>query len=428
MASISIEYTSATSYTVTASGLTAGQKYHIFTDDLDTSGNITGYVCRYTQTASSSSWSETYSTSSAYSGYNRHAYMYCTGTTATSHSVGVTYTASQLPTGITGSWSAYDSWSGSGASSYRILLKRGSGISSIAFYVNGTGSLYTLSNASSMAVEVGSGGYLYLSSISYEDDYTYPVYATDQTSTPYSEWTVIGSGGSWSDRYISAPSSSGTRTVNISATYAPTYYYQIKAHGVSGTFPDGSTYWLSAVRYSATSYITYAASNIPTPTREGYTFLGWSVSSSSTTTVSTISFTATSTSSASPTTKEVWAVWEKKSIELFYWQSASADATLIAKGKPITNITAARWNKLKAKIRELRLAQGSTWSYSEVTSGASMTAGEFNVVRSAISGCTGYTTLPAAQSGGNAVKAALFEGDGSLKSALNGAITYYNNS
>ena len=36
--------------------------------------------------------------------------------------------------------------------------------------------------------------------------------------------------------------------------------------------------------------------------------------------------------------------------------------------------------------------------------------------------------LPAAQSSGNAVKASLFEGSGSLKTALNAAITHYNNS
>ena len=41
---------------------------------------------------------------------------------------------------------------------------------------------------------------------------------------------------------------------------------------------------------------------------------------------------------------------------------------------------------------------------------------------------SGYGTIPAAQASGNAVKASLFEGSGSLKTALNAAITHYNNS
>ena len=41
---------------------------------------------------------------------------------------------------------------------------------------------------------------------------------------------------------------------------------------------------------------------------------------------------------------------------------------------------------------------------------------------------SGYGTIPAAQASGNAVKASLFEGSGSLKTALNAAITHHNNS
>ena len=39
---------------------------------------------------------------------------------------------------------------------------------------------------------------------------------------------------------------------------------------------------------------------------------------------------------------------------------------------------------------------------------------------------SGYGTIPAAQASGNAVKASLFEGSGSLKTALNAAIKHYN--
>lgn len=118
----------------------------------------------------------------------------------------------------------------------------------------------------------------------------------------------------------------------------------------------------------------------------------------------------------------------KGSIDLFYWSNASTDASLIAAGKPISNMTAERWNRFKAKIAELAEAEGDSYSYSTVASGNTFYATEFNAVRTAIMNRSGYGTLPAAQSSGNAVKAALFEGSGSLKTALNAAITHYNNS
>ena len=118
----------------------------------------------------------------------------------------------------------------------------------------------------------------------------------------------------------------------------------------------------------------------------------------------------------------------KGTIDLFYWDSASTDSLLIAAGQPISNMTAARWNRFKAKIAELAAAEGGSYSYSTVASGNTFYATEFNSVRTAIMNRSGYGTLPAAQSSGNEVKASLFEGRGSLKTALNAAITHYNNS
>ena len=91
-------------------------------------------------------------------------------------------------------------------------------------------------------------------------------------------------------------------------------------------------------------------------------------------------------------------------------------------------MTAARWNRFKAKIAELAEGEGGSYSYSTVASGDTFYATEFNSVRTAIMNRSGYGTLPAAQASGNAVKASLFEGSGSLKTALNAAITHYNNS
>lgn len=118
----------------------------------------------------------------------------------------------------------------------------------------------------------------------------------------------------------------------------------------------------------------------------------------------------------------------KTAIDLFYWDSASTDASLIKAGQPISNLSAARWNKLLAKIQELAEAEGDSYSYSGVSSGSTIYATTFNGARTAISNRTGYGTLPGTQSKGDEIKAALFEGSGSLKSALNAAINHYNNS
>ena len=91
-------------------------------------------------------------------------------------------------------------------------------------------------------------------------------------------------------------------------------------------------------------------------------------------------------------------------------------------------MTATRWNRFEAKIAELAEAEGGSYSYSDVATGDTFYATEFNEVRTAIMNCSGYGTLPAAQASGKAVKASLFEGSGSLKTALNAAITHYNKS
>lgn len=152
-------------------------------------------------------------------------------------------------------------------------------------------------------------------------------------------------------------------------------------------------------------------------------------SESATTPTSTMSSSDTDVSYAY-TTSRVYAeiTASKESIDLFYWDSESTDSLLIAAGQPISNMTAARWNRFKAKIAELAAAEGGSYSYSTVAKGDTFYATEFNSVRTAIMNRSGYGTLPAAQSSGNAVKAALFEGSGSLKTALNAAITHYNNS
>ncbi len=159
-------------------------------------------------------------------------------------------------------------------------------------------------------------------------------------------------------------------------------------------------------------------------TRTGYTLLGWSSNSAAT----SATYGVNSTVDVGASDATYYAVWQKITIDLFYWKSKSEDESLIAADQPISNMTATRWNRFKAKIAELAEAEGGSYSYSDVATGDTFYATEFNEVRTAIMNRSGYGTLPAAQASGKAVKASLFEGSGSLKTALNAAITHYNKS
>lgn len=413
-----------------------------------------------------------------------------------------------------------------GTTSYKVKVVLGSGIKQVGYGVNTTAARNLAS--ADFTADVGSGGYVYIAIGSYNDKYTYPVIATPSSG---SAWTVVNANGVYNDHYISAPSRPGTRTVTLTATYAPTYYYQMHADANGGQFADGTTAWASSVLSTRGSggAVNYDVSNFPTPIRGGYTFVGWGSSAGATTTYDgTVSFVTNATSSGRPKSVTVYAVWKKteytryiklgaginsasvyvdgvlksdirdkvyhaisvrydstitvksiakatgygrpytfnfyqnstattptatlvrdmdepyygystarfyaeivaskSSIGLFYWSNSTWDAANIKKGQPISNLTAGRWNNLLAKIKELAEAESGSAPYTGVSSGATIYAATFNAARSAISNRTGYGPLPSAQEKGDEVKAALFEGSGSLKSALNAAINHYNNS
>lgn len=412
-----------------------------------------------------------------------------------------------------------------GTTSYKVKVVLGSGIKQVGYGVN-TASVSKLASTD-FTVDVGSGGYVYITIGRYSENYSYPVTASSGSSS----WMVVNANGVYNDHYISAPSSPGTRTVTLTATEYKRYYYQVHVYGNGGTFADlgGAEDYTLATASSETVTFDFDLTTLKTPSRPGYTFLGWGKTRGATTWYTdTISLTASSTSSGSPTYIGLYAIWTdvvytanvklgsgitaanvlvngaqkayitdrayhaisisngdtltingiarqtgyglpylltyyasattttpirtaeyntasveftwaagnlwmvlsatKTSIDLFYWASASTDASLIKAGQPVSNLTAVRWNKLLAKIQELAEAEGGSYSYSGVSSGAIIYAATFNGARTAISNRTGHGTLPAAQAKGNEVKAALFEGSGSLKSALNAAINHYNNS
>lgn len=175
---------------------------------------------------------------------------------------------------------------------------------------------------------------------------------------------------------------------------------------------------------------------LATPVRSGYQFVGWAQDSRNTTGV--INGTIMVDASGEGTINNLYAIWKKNQISLFYWDGANSEANsndklLIAKGQPVGNITGGQngnWNRLKAKIAELRKAQGGSWSYSTVSSGAPMTAAEFNDVRSGIDACDGHGTLPSAVGPNSIIYAHYFQSTtanpNSLKSAINTAITTHN--
>ena len=169
---------------------------------------------------------------------------------------------------------------------------------------------------------------------------------------------------------------------------------------------------------------TLSFSKYASLTRTGYIHLGWSTSKTATSATWGVNGSVT----VGATDATYYAVWQKKSVDPFYWDSEVWDAANIKKGMPVSGMTAARWNRLLAKIRELSELQGKSFSYSQVSAGGTFYALTFNDARTGVLNLSGHGSLPAAQAKDNDVKASLLEGSGSLKSALNAAINYYNNS
>lgn len=178
-------------------------------------------------------------------------------------------------------------------------------------------------------------------------------------------------------------------------------------------------------------FADYGPNATPPLQRAYYTLAGWSANSSTSPDNPTYGVNGYVTVGATNAT--YYAIW-KNHIKLFYWggNSDTHDGTIIAKGLPISNLTAARWNSLKAKIKEIASAQGNTAAVNavsnNVTSGDTITADEYNGVRLSISLVTNHGTLPAAVTLGGPILASYFNGTTSLKSAINAAITAWNNS
>ena len=171
----------------------------------------------------------------------------------------------------------------------------------------------------------------------------------------------------------------------------------------------------------------YGPNGTPPLGRAYYSLVGWSTSPTG-----TAAWDVNGTITVGATDASYYAVWEHH-IELFYWDggTGSADSSIIAKGLPVTNLTASRWNRFKKKINEITQAKtGKAWSYTTTSSGDSITAIEVLNARNAIAALNGNVPLPTATqlATGKKILASYFNGKGSLKDALNIVISNYNGS
>ena len=172
------------------------------------------------------------------------------------------------------------------------------------------------------------------------------------------------------------------------------------------------------------SFAEYGPNGTPPLLNAYHTLSGWSTSATG-----TAAWDVDGYVTAGATDADYYAIW-KNHIDPFYWDGGSGtrDSSIIATGLPVSNITAERWNRLKAKVKEISAAKGVTYSYTEVSKGDAITSTEYNGVRNAIYNVPGHGTLPPAKARNTQILASLFNGTQSLKSALNAAIISYNNS
>lgn len=91
-------------------------------------------------------------------------------------------------------------------------------------------------------------------------------------------------------------------------------------------------------------------------------------------------------------------------------------SSTIEKGKPI-KVTAVEWNNFCTRINKFRTYKGlTTYNFTTVSKGMSISATIVNQARTAINGITGHGTLPSKAASGGAITASFFN---MLKNALN---------
>jgi hypothetical protein len=478
MAYISGKYTSATSYTVTLDGMKIGMVYAILVQDLNTDGSSNGFICKWKSGATSSTNTVKYTTTAAYSQYDRRIGFF-QGSFETN--VGTTVSDANFEKWADGK-GVISAWNGGGG---------GGGSTTYTIGVNANGGTY------SGPTPTVSSTYPYLSLTAISN-------STSRNGYKLTGWLWSVDGTIYSTTAtISGISSSGTLTAQWERTSVT-----ITLDAKEGVFQDTRQH-IRSITNQTPGDVFYFKDYSSLVTRDGYEVIGWSASSSVTTPTydkngyvsigytnatyyavwqksvatitlygngglwggnlqkrtltknvgETVSFaeygpngtpplqyayhtlagwgtSATGTAAWDPngyvtvgaTDANYYAIW-KNHIDPFYWDgsSGSSDGSIIAVGLPLSNLTASRWNRLMATLAELAAGNGSSFIYSPVAAGSRITAAGFNAVRAAIASQPGHGATPGARSAGDSILASYYNGVGSLKNALNSAIIYYNN-
>lgn len=218
-------------------------------------GNTDAYIDTVSTSASGSvvirSWSSYEDYKASHTGYSNSWYL------ANDKYISTSSTNRYIEVAVEASW-------------YGLTLSCGTGVDSFKGIKNSTtgtaSSYYTFSQTFN-----SSSGYFYLTDITLESGYTYPIGAYDSNGNLL--FTVKTSSTNWNDHYVSCSSTAGVyRGVNLRAT--ATHHYQLSySNGSSVLFTDDYSTTASVYSFTITSTI---------PTKTGYRFLGWAVASTAT--------------------------------------------------------------------------------------------------------------------------------------------------
>ena len=193
MAYISGKYTSATEYSITLGGMAIGTVYAILVQDLNSDGSSNGFVCKWKSGATSSTYTDDYTTSATYSRYDRRIGFF-QGSFNTK--VGTVVSDANFDKWADGQ-AVIKAWGGGGGGptptyqTYELNLRTGPGISSYKVkYLGSSGSTYntaTISNPSaSTACWTRAKTNLEITEVNYSDLYSSPFYFKEYTDSTFS--------------------------------------------------------------------------------------------------------------------------------------------------------------------------------------------------------------------------------------------------